>query len=56
MRKRTGTGGQLGFAWTESMRWEDVPHPLQAQVKEILRTVLQCASAEGSQEAGDEQQ
>lgn len=42
-RKKTADP-QLAIEWTEAMRWEDLPAPLQERVRERLAELLRRAA------------
>jgi hypothetical protein len=54
MRETSGRG-QLALRWTDELRWDQLPASMRTELREVLRTLLQRAAAngEGHAEAGD---
>jgi hypothetical protein len=55
MRQSKEARTQLSFGWTRAVQWEDLPEPTRAEIRQVLRPLLQRAIAAGRAEASDEQ-
>jgi len=55
MRQRNEGRTQLSFGWTRAVQWEDLPEPTRAEIRAVLRRLLQRAFVAGHAEVRDEQ-
>jgi hypothetical protein len=55
MRQRKEARTQLSFGWTRAVEWEDLPESTRAEIRQVLRPLLQRAIGAGHAEARDEQ-
>jgi hypothetical protein len=52
----TSGRSQLALQWADELRWEQLPASVRTELREVLRTLLQCAAAhDGHVEAGDDE-
>jgi hypothetical protein len=54
--RETRERGQLALRWTDELRWDQLPTSTRAELREILRALLErVATSDGQAEAGDDE-
>jgi len=53
--RETSERGQLALRWVDELRWDQLPASVRAELREVLRTLLQGAASgdDRAAEAGD---